>query len=300
MTKILIHKKWSKVTKVGFLSFCVLFMLLWTNGCKHSNADSTVSKPAEYHYLIIGRQLYKEEGSLRAKYEPLDYRITVFINDNPVCSMKEPTGIFSINEFIKQGENHVRIYTDKPQQIEAAVTATPDFMSQTVKGHVQYDPNENNSLECEFRFSAKVNYTLPIYKPENQLVANEKEVSTNVLNLVEATLTALDKKKYNTAASMLYEGSRIYSPYAFGISSKQIDDNIDMYGTKNPHSEDPDSIKYQKYEPDDYVLKYGKNLILIYRKDYGNVFYKSGFADAPTTIACIDGKYIVWSAMPCL
>jgi hypothetical protein len=264
------------------------------NGCNRKKPDAPVHKSANYHYLIIGKHLQKQDGCLVAKNEHLDYRVMAFINDNPVCNIKESTGIFAINPLIKPGENHIKIRMEGSQPIEVAVTATPDFSSQAVLGRIQYDPNTNNSLECDFTFSADIDYTLPIYKPENHLVADEKEIKVNVLKLLELVLDALGHTKMKKAASILFEGERIYSPSAIGISPVEIDKSIEMYGTKGPHSPPSGSIQYQQYEPEKYIIKCGPNLILVYRNDYQHIFRKEGFESIPVTIAYVDGKYIFW------
>jgi len=295
--RIMVQKKEDKIKNIAFFYFYIISLALLGNGCKDKDAEAVFNKPTDYHYLVVGKQLYEEEGCLRAKDEPLNYRITVSINDNPICSINEPTGIFAINHYIKSGENRVKICTEGLQSIEAAVTATSDFMSQSVKGHVQYDPQESSSLECEFTFLANINYTLPIYRPENYFIADEQEKKANVLKLIKSVLDAFDRGKMEKAASILFEGSQLYSPCAFGISSKDTRDAVEAHGMKNPIFSGSGSIQYQKFEPEKYAIKYGKNIILVYRKDGKNVFYKSILSETPTTVAYIDGKYIVWFAL---
>lgn len=271
----------------------ILSLIFCVSGCKHKKPDVPVKKPGEYYYLHVGKQLLEGDGYLIARNEPFDYRITVYLNGNPICNMKESTGIFALNEFIQPGENHVQLVTEGSQPIEAAVTSTPNFESQVIKGRGHYDPNEN-SLECGFSFSANIDYTLPIYLPENHLPTDKKEITDHVLSLLESAFQAVEKENYKKFAQIILEGERLYSPCAFGISAHEIDRQIPQFNEDHTFSRG----YFQRYVPQEYVITYGESLILVYRKDFENVLYRQDFSDLPTIIACINGKYIMWLARP--
>jgi hypothetical protein len=292
---ISVKKEMCKTRNILLLCIYILSFSLLSNGCKHKNEGIGVNKHIKSYYLIVGRQLEKEVGYLRAGKQPFDDRITVFINDNPIYSTKYPTRIFTINPFIRPGENCVKICLNSPQPFEAVITESPDNNSQIVKAHIQYSPNDK-SLEYKFTFSANIDYELPIFKKENHLPEDKSEIDRNVSDKLKSLLDTLNKKNIHQAGPILLEGVEIYAPNALGISSQEIDKLINSFGEKGGYNESA-SLHFQSFEQNKYIIKYGPSLILVYRNDFQHVFFKSesDFSNwIPTTMAYINGKYIFW------
>lgn len=280
---------------IGIIFVCIVSMLGFS-GCKDKQPDVEVKQieSMNYYYLLVGTQLENEGTALRAKDENFTHRITVFINDNPVYCSHEPTGIFQINPFIRNGINHVRICTEGPQRIESAVTTTHDFLSSTTINRMTYEPDAG-ILTFNYEFKADINYTLPIYMPEAVFSSNKDEVKNKALSLIERIDQLGHKHDYKTWASLLYAGERMWSFSAAGIPAETIDNKITDWATN------PVLNKYflsHYYEPDMLEIIYGNNLILVYHKDDKNVFLPPKMTEGPVTIATINGKYVVWTAMP--
>lgn len=280
---------------ITILYLCII-SLFGFSGCKDKQPDVEVkqTESMNYYYLLVGTQLENEGTALRAKDENFTHRITVFINNNPVYCSCEPTGIFQINPFIRNGINHIRICTEGPQRIESAVTTTQDFLSSTTLNTMVYEPDAG-LLTFNYEFTADINYTLPIYMPEHVFSSNKDEVRNKALLLVERIDQLNHKHDFETSASLLYAGEKLWSFSAAGIPAVTIDNKIKDWATN------PIQSKYflsHSYEPDMLEIIYGNNLILVYRKDDKNVFLPPEMAEGPVTIATINGKYVVWTAMP--
>lgn len=268
------------------LALVVLF------GCK--KPTDTQPGAVDIYSIMIGNKEIDQGGTIPYDlHEKLNHRVTIYINDNPIHSTLE-TCILVINPFIRPGENVVKIRSEGAQHIEVMATIGTSALTVKERKYFQHGFNEQNN-SFEYTFSAEIKHVYPVYKPENQLSAITNRDDSLPLELVKSIISLSENRRFDDAASLIIEGPRYWLPYAEkNYSSEWIQafkENFSSLCTSGGYH-------FQSYNPDEYIVEYGKSLILIYRKDGGNAVFSSKYRNAPTIAAYIDGKYILWSCAP--
>lgn len=161
--------------------------------------------------------------------------------------------------------------------------------------YIQFDLTENNSLSCEFTFSATVHTLFPIYLPQNQITGDPKQIEKSVLDLIQSAISLGTNDRISDFVSLTIDGMLMWMPYAEPNYSSEWKRNYSD-NTSSLHEEG--YLQFQTYEPTKYSIKIGTSLILVYRPDGENIFFKSEYNHSPVLIACINGKYVFWRCAP--
>jgi len=278
--------------KNGLNRYVFALVLVVLIGCKKPT-DTKPDVVDIYSIMIGNKEIDQTEAISYDLHEKLNHRVTIYINDNPIHSTIE-SGILVINPFIKPGENVVKIRSEETQHIEVMATIGTSDLTVKERNYFQHDFNEQNN-SFEYTFSAGIKHVYPIYKPENQLSTVTNRDHSLPLELVKSIISLSENRRFDDAASLIIEGPRYWLPY----SEKNYSPEWIQAFKKNFSSLcTSGGYHFQSYDSDEYIVEYGKSLILIYRKDGGNAIFSSKYRNAPTTAAYIDGKYILWSCDP--
>jgi len=244
--------------------------------------------------IVIGNRPIDKTSPIPYKFhDPLEHRITVYVNGNPAYSINK-SGVFVLFPFIKPGMNSIEIVSDGPQHVEAMTTAATWRFVIKDRTFIQYDPNEQNLYKCDFLLPIYIRHEYPYFLQNNQLPQRPELIQKGVLDLLKTIFRLVEKRKFTEVAKYMVAGIRLWHPYVEGYKPQEIEgyiQNITELCTIG-------RLSFQQFEPEKYVILIGKNLILVYRKDGENVLFKSKYSDSPTVIAYIDGKYIIWYCAP--
>jgi hypothetical protein len=273
------------------IQFILLVSII--GGMLVSDARGDPNDIGKYSIVIGNRPIDKTSPIPYKFHDPLEHRITVYVNGNPAYSINA-SGVFLLFPFIKPGINTIEIVSDGPQHVEAMATAaTWNFVVKDRK-FIQYDPNEQNAYKCDFVFPTYIRHEYPYFLQQNQLPQRPELIQKGVLDLLKTIFRLVEKQKYTEVAKYMVAGFRLWFRYVEGYQPRHIENYIQRL----PELCNNDSLIFQQFEPEKYVILSGKNLILVYRKDGENVLFKSKYSDSPTVIAYIDGKYIIWYCAP--
>ncbi len=244
--------------------------------------------------IVIGNQPIDKTNPIPYKFhDPLEHRITVYVNGNPAYSINK-SGVFVLFPFIKPGMNSIEIVSDGPQHVDAMTTAATWRFVIKDRNFILYDPNEQNSYKYDFLLPTYIHHEYPYFLQKNQLPQKPELILKGVLDLLQTVFRLAEKGKYKDVATYMVAGQRIWLPYLDGYTPQMIKN----YLVRIPEFCNSGNLTFQQYEPEKYFIKGGTNLILVYRTDGQNVLFKSKYSDSPTVIAYIDGKYIIWYCAP--
>ena len=264
--------------------------------------DKVKDDPVVYMALLgTDKSVYEKDGAF-AGGKDVGGRVLILVNDNPIDFYYSGASMFSLNHWIRPGENKLAVkgVHSKTLYVKIAKLKGFDYQDAPVVFKKAFPPSEKDS-SVPAMFKADVPYNLPIYGEGNVIPKDQSQIKRELLAILKRVYKGLAEHEPSTAVSVLLEGWCIWDPIANNSSKENAKKFADFCNQQF-------SDKNKVFEPvnwDSLKFVFGPRLVMVY----------AGFAEAdvfktpylfrfrkeeqlnsvpPMRFARISGRWVVW------